>query len=136
MSTKGNKRGDGHKRGGRLGAGRGEEPVVFSSLEDFERELSEQGLSGQFVLRLFVSGSTPKSSRAVENVKRICEAFLPGRYELEVVDVYQQPELARDKQLIAAPTLIREEPPPVRRIVGDMSNEEKVLIGLDLRCAT
>jgi circadian clock protein KaiB len=107
--------------------------VRCTSLEEFERELSRGLGPVKYLLRLFVSGSTPRSSRAVENIKRICEEHLPGRYDLEVVDVYQQPELAREQQLIAAPTLVKENPKPVRRIVGDMSNEERVLIGLDLR---
>ena len=87
----------------------------------------------KYVLRLYVSGSTLKSARAVENIKRICEQYLKNRYDLEVIDVYQQANLARDEQIVAVPTLIKRLPPPLRRLVGDLSNVEKVLFGLDLR---
>ena len=97
----------------------------------------EQGLAGSqtahYILRLYVSGTTPQSLRSIENVKKICEEHLPGRYELEVIDLYQQPQLARGEQIIAAPTLIKKLPLPLRRIIGDMSNTERVLVGLDLR---
>jgi circadian clock protein KaiB len=109
-------------------------PLRFASVEEFEREMMQRTpRDGLYELRLYVSGSTPRSAKAVENITRICEQFLKGRYALEIVDVYQQPELARDKQLVAAPTLVKSLPRPERRIVGDMSNEERVLIGLDLR---
>ncbi len=91
--------------------------------------------NAQYVLRLYVSGMTPRSTRAVENVRKVCEEYLAGRYELEVVDIYQQPSLARDRQIIAAPTLIKEMPLPLRRIIGDLSSTERVLIGLDIRQA-
>ena len=87
----------------------------------------------KYVLRLYVSGSTLKSALAVENIKRICEQYLKNSYDLEVIDIYQQPNLARDEQIVAVPTLIKRLPPPVRRLIGDMSNQEKVLFGLDLR---
>ena len=87
----------------------------------------------KYVLRLYVSGSTLKSSRAVENIKRVCEQHLKNRYDLEVIDIYQQAKLARDEQIVAVPTLIKRLPLPLRRIIGDMSNQEKVLFGLDLR---
>lgn len=86
-----------------------------------------------YVLRLYVTGRTPRSGRAIANLKRICEQFLRGRYKLDVVDLYQQPELAKDQQIIAAPTLVKELPEPVRRILGDMSDENRVLAGLDVR---
>jgi circadian clock protein KaiB len=76
---------------------------------------------------------TPRSARAIENVRAICEEHLQGRYELEVVDLYQQPALARSEQILAAPTLIKELPLPLRRLLGDMSDRERVLVGLDLR---
>lgn len=84
------------------------------------------------VLRLYVAGSTPKSSRAIRNLKTICEANLSGRYALTVVDLYAQPERAREEQIVVAPTLIRQSPLPVRRMVGDLSNTERVLAALDL----
>jgi circadian clock protein KaiB len=86
-----------------------------------------------YVLRLYVSGSTLKSKRAVENMKRVCEQHLKGRYDLEVIDIYQQANLARDEQIVAVPTLIKRLPPPLQRLVGDMSNLRNVLFGLDLR---
>jgi circadian clock protein KaiB len=86
----------------------------------------------QFVLRLYVTGSTPRSTRAVANLRQLCEQHLPDRYELEVVDVYQQPELAAREQLVAVPTLIKRLPLPLRRLVGDLSNRQRVLAGLDL----
>jgi circadian clock protein KaiB len=85
-----------------------------------------------FVLRLYITGTTVKSMRAVANVRWLCEQHLAGHYDLEVVDMYQQPELAAREQLFAAPTLIKKLPLPLRRLVGDMSNHERVLAGLDL----
>jgi circadian clock protein KaiB len=84
-------------------------------------------------LRLYVAGVTPNSVRAIANLKRICEEYLQGHYTLEVIDLYQQPELAEGEQIIAAPTLIKQLPLPLRRVIGDMSNQERVLVGLDLR---
>jgi circadian clock protein KaiB len=89
--------------------------------------------SAKYVLRLYVSGSTLKSALAVENVKRICEQHLKSRYDLKVIDIYQQPNLAREEQIVAVPTLIKRLPAPLRRLVGDMSNLKKVLFGLDLQ---
>ncbi|WP_295389029.1 circadian clock protein KaiB [uncultured Thiodictyon sp.] len=86
-----------------------------------------------YVLRLYVTGVTPKSTRAIANIKTICEEHLQGRYRLEVIDLYQQPQLAHGEQIIAAPTLIKELPLPLRRIIGDLSSTERVLVGLDLR---
>lgn len=86
-----------------------------------------------YVLRLYITGATARSTRAIQNVRRICDQYLPGRYDLEVIDVYQQPTLAQEEQLIAAPTLIKKLPLPLRKIIGDMSNEARVLLGLDLR---
>ncbi len=85
-----------------------------------------------YVLRLYVAGMTSKSVRAVANIKQLCEEYLQGQYELEVIDLYQQPQLARGEQIIAAPTLIKKLPLPLRRIVGDLSKTERVLVGLDL----
>lgn len=84
------------------------------------------------ILRLYVAGSTPQSSRAIKNLKAICETHLEGRYALTVVDLYAQPERAREDQIVVAPTLIRQMPLPVRRVVGDLSNTERVLAALDL----
>jgi circadian clock protein KaiB len=87
----------------------------------------------KYVLRLYISGSTSKSALAVENIKRVCEQHLKNRYDLEVIDIYQQAHLARDEQIVAVPTLIKRLPLPLRRLIGDMSNVQKVLFGLDLR---
>jgi circadian clock protein KaiB len=86
----------------------------------------------KYTLRLYISGITPRSTTAIERIRRMCEDHLKGRYDLEVVDIYQQPLLAREEQIIAAPTLIKKLPLPLRRIIGDMSNEDKLLVGLDL----
>ena len=91
--------------------------------------------SERYVLRLYVTGMTPRSTRAVENVRRICEEHLHGRYDLEVIDIYQQPTLAKGEQIVAAPTLVKKLPLPLRRVIGDLSNTDKVLLGLDLRPA-
>jgi circadian clock protein KaiB len=90
----------------------------------------------KYCLRLYVTGTTPKSNRAITNIKRICEEHLRGRYTLEVVDIYQQPVLARGEQIIAAPTLIKRLPLPLRKFIGDMANTERILLGLDLRQAS
>ncbi|MBU4232080.1 MAG: circadian clock KaiB family protein [Proteobacteria bacterium] len=87
----------------------------------------------KYLLRLYVAGTTTKSRRAIANLKKICEEYLPGRYELEVIDIYQQPIFARDGQIVAAPTLVKELPPPLRKFIGDLSNTERILAGLDLR---
>jgi circadian clock protein KaiB len=86
----------------------------------------------RYVLRLYVTGMTPRSARAVTNLRTICDEYLEGQYELEVIDIYQQPVLTKGEQIIAAPTLIKKLPLPMRRIIGDMSNRERVLLGLDL----
>ena len=87
----------------------------------------------KYVLRLYVTGLTPNSTRAISNIKAYCEENLQGNYDLQVVDIYQQPRLAKEEQIIAAPTLIKKLPLPLRRLVGDLSKKEKVLLGLDLR---
>jgi len=84
-------------------------------------------------LRLYVAGQTPKSIAAIANLKKICEKHLPGRYEIEVVDLIKDPALAQRHQIVAIPTLIRQLPEPLKRIIGDLSNVEKVLVGLDIQ---
>jgi circadian clock protein KaiB len=84
-------------------------------------------------LRLYVAGQTPKSIAAFENLKRICEEHLAGRYRIEVIDLLQNLRLARDEQIVAIPTLVRKLPDPIRKIVGDLSNTERALVGLQLR---
>lgn len=90
------------------------------------------GGSERYVLRLFIAGMTSRAGRAIENVRAICDKYLTGRYDLEVIDIYQQPGLAKGEQIIAAPTLIKKAPLPFRRIIGDMSNSERLLAGLDM----
>lgn len=86
----------------------------------------------RYVLRLFVTGATSRSQRAIENMRKICEENLLGRFDLEVIDIYQNPEATRDLQVIATPTLVKVLPEPLRRIIGDLSDSEKVLAGLNL----
>lgn len=105
---------------------------IRDSLADFEKAL-EASKEERYLLRLYIAGLTPRSTRAIEAIKKLCESELKGRYELEVIDVYQNPEIASEAQILAAPTLIKKLPLPLRRIIGDMSDKEKVLLGLDLR---
>lgn len=91
---------------------------------------------GRYILRLYVVGTTPHSKRAIVNIRKICEEHLHGRYELEIIDVSRYPTLAEGEQIIAAPTLIKKLPLPLRRFIGDMSQTERILLGLDLRKPT
>ena len=101
------------------------------SVEEFEKSSLSPGTE-KYVLRLFVTGMTPRSVNAIENIRKICEENLKGRYELEVIDIYQQPEYAKSEQILAAPTLIKKLPLPLRKFIGDMSDKEKILIGLNV----
>ena len=105
---------------------------VKSPLDDFDLTISKQQ-KDKYILRLYITGTTSRSIQAITNLKKICRDYLEGRYELEVIDLFQHPGLAKDEQIIAAPTLIKKLPLPFRRIIGDMSNKEKVLLGLDLK---
>ncbi|OHB55504.1 MAG: hypothetical protein A2Y07_02880 [Planctomycetes bacterium GWF2_50_10] len=105
-----------------------------TSTKEFEAALKSK-TAGVYTLKLYIAGMTPRSTRAVANIKEICEKYLKGRYHLEVVDVYQQPTLAKGEQIIAAPTLIKKLPLPLRKFIGDMADVEKILVGLDLRPA-
>ena len=98
-------------------------------LEAATRKAKEQ----KYVLRLYVAGVTPRSQEAIRTVTSICEEHLAGRYELEVIDLYQQPTLAKGEQIIAAPTLIKKLPEPLRRFIGNLADKERILVGLDLR---
>ena len=97
-----------------------------------EKKAKEPGKQ-KYVLRLYVAGMNPQSSQAIENITRLCEENLKGRYDLQIIDIYQQPKLAKGEQIIAAPTLIKKLPLPLRKFIGNMANEEKMLVGLDLR---
>ena len=99
----------------------------------FEEALSHNPLRrAKYILRLYVTGSTGRSLRAVHNLKKICEEHLLNDYDLEVIDIYKDPEAARAEQIIAVPTLVKKLPEPIRRFVGDLSNTQKILVGLDL----
>jgi circadian clock protein KaiB len=90
-------------------------------------------LSAAYVLKLYVTGTSPRTSVAISNLRRICEQELNGRYELKVIDVIEHPQLAEDEKILATPTLIKQLPPPLRRVIGDLSDKEKVLLGLELQ---
>ena len=115
------------------------ETIMKKKKEEAKRsvEVFDQAISGRrkekYVLRLFITGNTSKSVLALTNLKKICEKYLEGRYDLEVIDLYKNPDLAKDEQIIAAPTLIKRLPLPFRRIIGDMSDIEKVLMGLEIK---
>lgn len=102
-----------------------------SSTEVFDLTVAESDKE-KYILRLYITGATNRSNIALINLKKICDEYLEGRYELEVIDLYKKPFLAKNEQIIAAPTLIKKLPLPFRRLIGDMSNIEKVLMGLDL----
>ncbi|HJP95366.1 MAG TPA: circadian clock KaiB family protein [Pyrinomonadaceae bacterium] len=101
--------------------------------EAFEQALKVTAIRrARYILRLYVSGSSMRSLRAVENLKKICEEHFPNDYDLEVIDIYENPTAAREEHIIAAPTLVKQLPKPLRKFVGDLSNTQKVLIGLDI----
>jgi circadian clock protein KaiB len=97
------------------------------------KNASSDALEKKWNLRLYVAGQTPRSTAALANLKKICEEHLAGRYHIEVVDLLKSPELARAHQILAIPTLVRELPEPLKRIIGDLSNTERALVGLELR---
>jgi circadian clock protein KaiB len=86
-----------------------------------------------YLLKLYVTGSSPRAELAIANLRRICEQELRGQYQLEIIDVLEQPQLAEDDKILATPTLIKQLPPPLRRVIGDLSDKEKVLLGLEVR---
>lgn len=98
---------------------------------DFEKALQDRDRQ-RYVLRLYVAGMTPRSMESISSIRRICEKHLKGRYEIEVIDIYQHPELTREQQVIAAPTLIKELPLPLRKFIGRLADEERILKGLDI----
>lgn len=99
------------------------------SAQEFERAGAELP-DARFVLRLYVSGMTARSRQAIENIRTLCEEHLAGRYDLKIVDIYQQPALAKEGQIIAAPTLVKKLPPPVRKVIGDMGDPGRIMVVL------
>lgn len=97
-----------------------------------EDRLDKNSGEAEYCLHLYITGATPNSTRAVRNIKEICELYLKGRYELVIIDIYQQPALAQQEQLIGVPTLVKKRPGLIRRLVGDLSNRERVLSALGL----
>ncbi|MDI9527015.1 MAG: circadian clock KaiB family protein [Pseudomonadota bacterium] len=95
--------------------------------------MKEENKGEVWELRLYVAGQTPKSIQAFANLKRICEEYLAGKYRIEVIDLMENPQLAQGDQILAVPTLVRKLPPPIKKIIGDLSNTERVLVGLDVR---
>lgn len=105
----------------------------LSSTADFEALLkSNTGTEDRYVLKLYVTGSTARATQAIANIHALCDEHLAGRYDLEVIDIYQQPDAAALEQIIAAPTLIKQEPAPARRVVGNLSDREKILLSLNI----
>jgi circadian clock protein KaiB len=105
--------------------------AIGRTTKAFERALAERR-EGRYVLRLYVAGATERSRRAIKRARELCEVELGGNFELEVIDVFQQPILARNGQIIATPTLVKEFPPPVRRLIGNLSNGTGLFVGLQL----
>ena len=101
------------------------------SAQEFERAIAESP-DARFVLRLYVSGMTVRSRQAIDNIQKLCEEHLVGRYDLEIIDIYQQPELAKDGQVIAAPTLVKKLPPPLRKVIGDMGDPGRIMVVLGI----
>lgn len=108
-------------------------PQARNAAEKLEADDEKLADREEYILRLYVTGSTPRSLKAISNLRRLCDEYLPGAYDLQVIDIYRNPDAARDAQIIAAPTLIKRLPAPLRRFVGDLSNTQKLLIGLDIR---
>lgn len=106
--------------------------ITSHTLHEFEALVADLS-QPKYVFRLYVAGNTSRSRQAIGNVREICERYLPGHYELDVIDVYQQPEATKSADVVALPTLIKELPFPPKRFVGDMSNTERIVVGLKLR---
>src|SRR4051812_575397 len=98
----------------------------------FEKMLQKTAGKERYELKLYVTGTSPRSGQAIANVRSLCDEYLAGRYDLEVIDIYQQPGVAISEQIVAAPTLIKKTPAPSRRMIGDLSNRDKILIGLNI----
>jgi circadian clock protein KaiB len=108
-------------------------PVKTGSSQGGDQAGGQAAAAKEWELRLYIAGETPRAIAAFENLKNICEEHLAGRYHIEVIDLVKNPQLARGDQILAVPTLVRKLPPPIRKIIGDLSNTERVLVGLDIR---
>jgi circadian clock protein KaiB len=111
-------------------------PTTSNTKRKEKKKENEESAGDAWILRLYVAGQTPNSLTAFENLKKICENYLESKYTIEVIDLLKHPQLAKDHQIIAVPTLIRKLPTPVKKIIGNLSDTEKVLVGLDLRKVT
>src|SRR5580765_779767 len=109
------------------------EPIAMQLSEDHPPTPTSPGHTKAYMLRLYIAGQTPKSVLALANLKEICETHLQGRYEIEVIDLLENPKLAQGDQILALPTLVRRLPEPIKKIIGDLSNTERVLVGLDIQ---
>ena len=105
---------------------------ISNEVKDFEEALSRQPIAGRYILTLFVTGTTPKSLRAIQNIRALCEEMLNGQYELKVIDIYQHPEKVKPEQIIVTPTLLKKQPLPLRILIGDLSNRDRLLLALDI----
>ena len=105
---------------------------ISNEVKVFEEALSRQQIAGRYVLSLFVTGSTPKSLRAIQNIRALCDEMLNGHYELKVIDIYQHPEQVKPEQIVVTPTLIKKLPLPLRILIGDLSNKDRLLLALDM----
>ena len=108
-------------------------PSVKKRSASKKHKTSGKRAGARYILRLYITGQTPRSVKSVENLRALCVKYLPGQFDLEVVDIYQQPAMAAAGQIIAAPTLIKSMPLPLRRLVGDFSDQKRVILGLDIR---
>lgn len=117
------------------GAAKTRAAAKISPTAAFEKLLRETASKERYELKLYVTGTSPRSGQAIANVRSLCEEYLAGRYDLEVIDIYQQPAVAATEQIVAAPTLIKKFPAPARRMIGDLSNRDKILVGLNIVAA-
>jgi circadian clock protein KaiB len=118
-----------------IGAAGESDETPLSADSGSNPSVSNPSLSNQYVLRLYVTGKAPNSLRAITKVREVCEEFLLGRYQLQVVDMYQQPALAGDDRIMVTPTLVRRSPGPLRKLIGNLSDRNRILAGLELRPA-
>jgi circadian clock protein KaiB len=121
------------KLGGLMTKAKVQKTSSYKTTAAFEKAIKIKSDDSVYVLRLYVVGLSPRSRQAITNIKKLCDEHLKGRYELEIVDIYQQPAQAKEAELIAAPTLIKKLPLPLRRFIGDMSNKDRILIGLGVK---